>query len=105
MTVIVNSAIFSLRNDQDLITDPKEIRRHIYQFYIDPMGLDEPKFCSLANQFWPGSACESDAENNQLAITFSMEELESLVKDTKTATAPRLDGFPVAFFKKCWPWV
>jgi hypothetical protein len=32
-----------------------------------------------------------------------MEELEEVLKNTKTATAPVPDGFSVAFFKKLWP--
>jgi hypothetical protein len=31
-----------------------------------------------------------------------MEELENVVEDTETTTAPGPDGFPVVFFKKCW---
>jgi hypothetical protein len=72
---------------------------------MDLMGSDEPKFCSLANNFWPALTCVSSVENDQLAITFSMEELEAVVNETKTATTLGSDGFQVAFFKKCWPWV
>src|SRR4051812_9967785 len=37
--------------------------------------------------------------------TFVMEELEEVLKDTKTDTALGPDGFPVAFFKRFWPQV
>jgi hypothetical protein len=37
-----------------------------------------------------------------LACTFSEEELEAIVKDMKTDTAPGPDGFPVVFFKRFW---
>jgi hypothetical protein len=32
-----------------------------------------------------------------------MEEIEEVLKDTKTDTAPGPDGFPVSFFKRFWP--
>ena len=30
------------------------------------------------------------------------EEMEQVIKETKTDTAPRSDGLPMAFFKKFW---
>jgi hypothetical protein len=37
-----------------------------------------------------------------LSLSFTREELEEVLKHTKTATAPGPDGFPVAFFTKFW---
>jgi hypothetical protein len=45
----------------------------------------------------------SREDNDALALSFTMEELEEVIKNTKTATAPGLDGLPVAFFKNFWP--
>jgi hypothetical protein len=45
----------------------------------------------------------SDAENLHLALTFSEQELQVLVQEMKSNTAPGPDGFPVPFFKKFWP--
>jgi hypothetical protein len=42
----------------------------------------------------------TDAENEGLALTFTEAELESIVKDMKSDTAPGPDGFPVMFFKR-----
>jgi hypothetical protein len=35
--------------------------------------------------------------------SFTSRELDEVLSETKTDTAPRPDGFPVAFFKKFWP--
>jgi hypothetical protein len=32
-----------------------------------------------------------------------MEEIDEVLKETKTDTAPGPDGFPVSFFKRFWP--
>jgi hypothetical protein len=64
------------------------------------MGSEEPKFLGLRQNSWPIEERVSAEENERLALSFVMEELEEVLKSTKTATAPRLDGFPVAFYKK-----
>jgi hypothetical protein len=38
--------------------------------------------------------------NEALALSFTREELEEVLKGTKIATTLGPDGFPVAFFKK-----
>ena len=47
----------------------------------------------------------SQTDNDQLAVTFSELDLESIIKEMKLDTAPGPDGFPVPLFKKCWPLV
>jgi hypothetical protein len=54
---------------------------------------------------WEAGAKVSAEENEGLLLTLSELELEHVVKDMKTDTAPGPDGFPVAFFKKHWPLV
>ncbi|KAK1693865.1 hypothetical protein QYE76_010562 [Lolium multiflorum] len=54
---------------------------------------------------WERDDRVSEEENVALAYTFSETELEAIVKEMKTDTAPGPDGFPVAFFKKLWPQV
>jgi hypothetical protein len=87
---------------QGLVSGAHDIQANIYEFYIALMCSEEPKFLSLGPSCWPRSSCANPLEKDQLAITFTMEELEKIVQDTKTATAPCSDGFPVAFFKNCW---
>ena len=38
-----------------------------------------------------------------MAHSFTMDELEVVLRDTKMDTTPGPDGFPVLFFKTCWP--
>ncbi|KAK1666249.1 hypothetical protein QYE76_054408 [Lolium multiflorum] len=45
----------------------------------------------------------STEDNNQLMITFSETELDSIHREMKSDTAPGPDGFPVLFFKRFWP--
>ena len=44
-----------------------------------------------------------EEENLALSLSFLPEELDAVLKETKTDTAPGPDGFPVAFFKQFWP--
>jgi hypothetical protein len=44
-------------------------------------------------------------KTSTLLSLFSKLELESIIKDMKTHTAPGLDGFPISLFHKCWPLV
>jgi mannosylglycoprotein endo-beta-mannosidase len=96
------SVIHSLQSDHGLISNPQEIMQHICELYIGLMGTDEPKFMSLSASCWTEYARTSVKENDQLAITFLVEDLEEIVKSMKTATAPGLYGFPMSFFKNCW---
>jgi hypothetical protein len=47
----------------------------------------------------------SDEDNENLLRSFSMEELEDVLKDTKSDTAPGPDGIPVLFYKRLWPMI
>ena len=92
-----------LQTDAGPIRDPKLIQDHVYSFYRDLLGTEAPRHLGLVSNTWSGATRVSDEENNSLLLTFSEEELERLVMDMKVNTAPGPDGFPVAFFKKCWP--
>jgi hypothetical protein len=66
------------------------------------MGSKETKFIKLRQNCLPEVDRVSVEENEMLALSFTHEELEEVLKNTKTATAPGPDGFPLAFFKKFW---
>jgi hypothetical protein len=89
-------------SDDGEITGQENIQEHIYQFYMGLMGTEEPKFIALQANCWLGNEIVSTEDNDELALSFTREELEEVLKGTKTATAPGPDGFPVAFFKKNW---
>jgi hypothetical protein len=67
------------------------------------MGTDEPKMLSTHPHLWSGLRCISSLENEELMGSFTPEELDAVLKETKTDTAPGPDGLPVLFFKKFWP--
>jgi mannosylglycoprotein endo-beta-mannosidase len=93
-------AIRSSMTEEGEISGQERIQEHIYQFYMGLMGTDEPKFLGLHSNCWVGNVLVSADESDALALSFTREELDEVLKGTKTATAPGPDGFPVAFFKK-----
>jgi hypothetical protein len=79
------------------------IQEIIYSFYRDLMGAEEPKMLSTHPHLWAGQRCVSSLENEELMRSFTPEELDVVLKETKTDTAPSPDGLPVLFYKKFWP--
>jgi hypothetical protein len=67
------------------------------------MGTEEPQLITLVSTLWDVGSRVSYAENVAFALTFSHQELDEVLAQTKLDTAPRPDGFPVAFFKAFWP--
>jgi hypothetical protein len=66
------------------------------------MGTEEPQLITLVSSLWDTESRVSDAENVAFALTFSPQELDEVLAQTKLDTAPGPDGFPVAFFKSFW---
>jgi hypothetical protein len=93
-----------LNSEAGPVTDQHAIQRHIYDFYLALlMGTEEPKPISLDAQIWEENSIVSEEENADVMRSFTSQELDEVLSETKTNTAPGLDGFPVAFFKKFWP--
>jgi hypothetical protein len=92
--------ISSLVSDQGVITDKRLIQQHIYEFYRQLLGAEEARVCGLHPNAWSSEARVSQEENDNLMRTISEKELEAIVIDMKSDTAPGPDGFPVFFFKK-----
>jgi mannosylglycoprotein endo-beta-mannosidase len=67
------------------------------------MGTDEPKMLSTHPHLWAGPRCVSSLENEELMRSFTLEELDAVLKETKIDTAPGPDGLLVLFYKKFWP--
>lgn len=65
--------------------------------------VEEEKFLSLRHDLWGAASVVSDQENEDLMRTFSPEELDEVLKQTKTETAQGTCRVPVAFFKNLWP--
>jgi hypothetical protein len=51
---------------------------------------------------WAEDQCVSLEENIKVTITFIEQDLDEVMAQTKTETAPGPDGLPVAFFKSFW---
>jgi hypothetical protein len=96
-------AIHSLSSDQGLVTEKEAIQELIYSFYRNLMGAEEPKLLSIRPNLWPTQQMVSAQENEELMKTFTSEELDFVLHETKTDTAPGPDGLPVLFYKKFWP--
>jgi hypothetical protein len=85
------------------ITDKRAIPTHVYAFYHELMGTEDPQLLSLVSNLWDDRFRVSNAENVAFALTFSPQEVDEVLAQTKLDTAPGPDGFPVAFFKAFWP--
>jgi hypothetical protein len=79
-----------------------EIQKLIYDFYRELMGSEDPFPISLVQGIWSQDQCASQEDNDSLIRSFLPEELDQVLKETKTDTVPGPDGFPVIFFKSFW---
>jgi hypothetical protein len=96
-------AITALASPSGPITDKLAIQEHVYSFYRELMGTEEPQLLTLVEGFWAENQRVSNAENLEMAISFTAQELDEVL--TKTDTTPGPDGFPVIFFKSGWSWL
>ncbi|XP_020182587.1 uncharacterized protein [Aegilops tauschii subsp. strangulata] len=96
-------AILRLQSEQGLLVRQGDIMRHVYQFYIQLMGTCEPPLARLRTDLWGPSGRVSDAENEELRLAFTPQEIDTAVHGMKSDTAPGTDGWPVAMFKRFWP--
>jgi mannosylglycoprotein endo-beta-mannosidase len=95
-------AILSLQTPTGPISEKGAIQAHIYNFYRELMGTEDPQVLTLVHGLWDASQCVSLEENCRMAITFTDRDLDEVLAQTKTETAPGPDGLPVAFFKSFW---
>jgi hypothetical protein len=95
--------ILRLTTKNGPITDKRQIQEHVYDFYHLLLGSSDTRVCSLDPGAWEEGARVSPEENEEVMCTFSLEELDNLVQDMKSDTAPGPDGLHVQFLKKLWP--
>jgi mannosylglycoprotein endo-beta-mannosidase len=79
-----------------------KIQKLIYDFYRELMGTEDFYPITLVQGIWTEGQCASQEDNDSLIRSFLPEELDQVLKETKTNTAPGPDGFPVIFFKSFW---
>jgi exonuclease III len=95
--------ILRLLTDNGPISEKRQIQEHIYDFYRRLLGSTDTRVCSLDPGAWGVEDRVSTQENEEVMRTYSQEELDILVQEMKSDTAPGPDGLPVQFFKKFWP--
>jgi hypothetical protein len=78
------------------------MQKIIYDFYRSLMGSDDIYPISLVQGIWAEGQSASSEDNDSLLRSFLPEELDQVLKETKTDTAPRPDGLPVIFYKSFW---
>jgi hypothetical protein len=64
-------AITALATPFGPITDKFAIQEHVYRFYRELMGTEEPQFLMLVDGFWAENQRVSSAENLEMALSFS----------------------------------
>jgi hypothetical protein len=96
-------AITNLTTPFGTITDKRAIQTHVYAFYRELIGTEDPQLLSLVSNLWDDCFWVSNGENVAFALTFSPQELDEVLAQSKLDIAPGPDGFPVALFKVFWP--
>jgi hypothetical protein len=84
------------------MADKLEIQRIIYDFYRNLMGSEDIYPITLVQGIWGEGQCASSYDNDALLRSFLPEELDLVLKETKTNITPGPDGLPVVFFKSFW---
>jgi mannosylglycoprotein endo-beta-mannosidase len=98
-------AISTLVSEGRSISNKREIQEHVYEFYHNLMGATEPRVCALDPGMWENGLKVSTEENEGPMLTLSEQDLEQIVREMKTDTAPGSGVFPLSFFKKYCPLV
>jgi hypothetical protein len=94
--------ICSLETEKGEITDQLEIQNHVVTFYKSLFGSSLHNGCQLSQDFWFEGEGLNDADREMLDKPFSEKDLELVVQDMKSDTAPRPNGFNVSFFLNMW---
>ncbi|XP_020193058.1 uncharacterized protein [Aegilops tauschii subsp. strangulata] len=95
-------AIPFLWDGDALLENPVDISTHIYSFYKELFSAEPRGGVSLCADFRPLADQVSDAENAELTLSFSPEEVGRAIASMKACSAPGPDGLPVVFFQKFW---
>ena len=90
-----------MEGEHGSIREERAIREHIYDFYKRLFKKEARQGISIANDAWEFQKKVSDVDNLLLVRPVTMEEIEEVVKSLKSNSAPRPDGFPVFFYKRC----
>jgi hypothetical protein len=64
-------AITTLSTPSGPITDQQAIQTHVYAFYHELMGTEDPQLLTLVSNLWDDCSRVSNAENVAFALMFS----------------------------------
>jgi hypothetical protein len=84
--------ISALNIGTGLTTDANAILEAIYDFYRDLLRTAGSRNCGLAPATWLNRHRVSEEENAMLMVTFSESELDAIIREMKSDTAPGPDG-------------
>lgn len=96
------TTILSLEKDEQEISDPGELKAHIYEYYKNLFGSEQPPRVFLKEGIWGDRGRINEEENERLTAPFSLEEIENAMKEMKVNTVPGPDGLSVCFLKEFW---
>jgi hypothetical protein len=97
--------IVSLDTENGVITEQKDLKQHVVEFYKKLFGSLGQKEASLEANFWSEGEKLGLVEQVALNSTFSEKEVELAVVGMKTESAPGPNGFIVSFFTKMWGYI
>jgi hypothetical protein len=75
-------SVLSLVTDEGPTQDNNAIQTHIYNFYIELLGTEEPKFLSLSHNFWGTAGKVSATKNDELELSFLPKEIDLVLQST-----------------------
>lgn len=91
-----------LENEGESITDSNMLKEHVTEFYKKLFGEAQTADIHLEDTMWTSEQQISQEENDWLTRPFTLEELDTAIKEMKNNTAPGPDGFSIEFFKCFW---
>ncbi|KAF2952087.1 hypothetical protein DAI22_01g309400 [Oryza sativa Japonica Group] len=94
--------IVSLEEDGRLITNKDELSDHIVGYYKELFRADTPSNIHLSQGVWEESFSLTNDEKLNLIRPFTRVELDKVIREAKTNTAPGPDGFNVHFYRTFW---
>jgi hypothetical protein len=89
-----------LETEEGRISEQMELVQHIEGFYQKLFCPKDRGSVRLGCGVWQEKGRLNPEQKEGLIKKFFMEDVEKAIREMKTKTAPRPDGFPVIFYKK-----
>jgi hypothetical protein len=97
--------IIFLYTDEGVITESKEIGRHVVNFYKQLFGSSMHKGVHMSEGFWMEGEKITKIDCLMLVAPFSEQDVERAILGMKVDSAPGPNGFNVTFFRKLWKYI